>query len=81
MWRTTILKIVEHNICRAHELLIAAHIISTPNEVARVALRHVANGCPLVAAEGEDRCRSLAQRWAAIVRGERREAALHRTSR
>jgi hypothetical protein len=75
--RAALFEIIEHHIRRTHQLLIAADVIGAPDEVARIARRHIANGCPFVASEGEDGCGSLAQRWASIVGGEWRKAPLY----
>jgi hypothetical protein len=77
MRRAALFEIIEHHIRRADQLLITAHVIGAPHEVARVALRHIADRCPLISPEGEDGCSGLAQRWASIVGGERRKAPLY----
>ena len=77
MRRAALFKIIEHHIRRAYQLLIAAHVIGAPDEIPRIALRHVAHRCPLISSEGEDGCGGLTERWASVVGGEWREAPLH----
>jgi hypothetical protein len=77
MRRAALFEIIEHHIRRAYQLLIAAHVIGTPNEVAGVSLCHITHSCPLISTEGEHCCGRLTERWASVVGGEWREASLY----
>jgi hypothetical protein len=75
--RAALFEIIEHHIRRAHEFLIAAHVIGAPDEIPRIALRHIAHRCPLISPEGEDSCDGLTERWASVICREWRKASLH----
>jgi hypothetical protein len=77
VWCAALFEIIKHHIRRADQLLIAAHVVGTPNEIARVTLRHIANGRTLVAAKREDGSAGFAQRRSPIVGGKRRKAPLY----